>query len=243
LSKASRLSCFGSVLAALSSAAWLAVSIDWFRGIRRVPLLREARKRLEPLESYPSVSVVVPARDEGGNVEGAIRALLAQDYPGDLEVLAVDDRSTDGTGKVLSRLASGQPDTMRVIRVHELPDGWLGKNHALYLPGMDYRLSTALLASLALFVTNVLPFAGLFLARRLSTKLLFGVDVLLVLAMYLRGARRTGSRLSPLYAALHPFGICVFIYAVIRSAYTTLANGGIEWRGTKYPLDLLKENA
>jgi hypothetical protein len=41
---------------------------------------------------------------------------------------------------------------------------------------------------------------------------------------------------------LHPFGISAFIYAMLRSAYTTLANDGIEWRGTKYPLDLLVEN-
>ena len=54
--------------------------------------------------------------------------------------------------------------------------------------------------------------------------------------------RRSGSRISPLYAALHPFGVGVLIYAMLRSAYTTLANDGIEWRGTMYPLELLKEN-
>jgi hypothetical protein len=107
---------------------------------------------------------------------------------------------------------------------------------------MDYRLSTALFASLALFLTNVLPFAGMFLARRPLARLLFGVDVGLVLAMYAYGARRSRSGISPLYALLHPFGISAFIYAMLRSAYTTLANDGIEWRGTKYPLDLLMEN-
>jgi hypothetical protein len=41
---------------------------------------------------------------------------------------------------------------------------------------------------------------------------------------------------------LHPFGICAFIYAMLRSAFTTLVYGGIEWRGTLYPLKELKDN-
>jgi cellulose synthase/poly-beta-1,6-N-acetylglucosamine synthase-like glycosyltransferase len=109
-------------------------------------------------------------------------------------------------------------------------------------PGLDYRLQAALSASAVLFLTNVLPFAGVFLARRAAMRVLFGVDVLAVVAMYAYGSRRSGSGISPLYAALHPFGVGVLIYAMLRSAYTTLANDGIEWRGTRYPLELLKEN-
>jgi glycosyltransferase involved in cell wall biosynthesis len=382
----------GQALVAVCSLAWLAAAVEWFRGVRRVPLLGEVR---EPLDHYPSVSVVVPARNEGVAVEGALGSILAQDYPGSLEVVAVDDRSTDRTGDVLARLASEWPDRMRALRVERLPDGWLGKNHALYLgaeeargewllftdadvrfapgclknavgyaqserldhltlateiisrgialrsfvaafilvfevtqrpwraadprareavgvgafnlvrqeayglagthrairlrpdddmrlgrllkqaafrqgvaygsgsvsvewhrtlqgavrgleksmfPGLDYRLSTALSASVAIFLTNVWPFAGVFLARRTATRLLFGVDVLIVFAMYAYGPRRSGSGVSPLYAALHPFGVGVLIYAMLKSAYTTLANDGIEWRGTRYPLELLKEN-
>ncbi len=44
------------------------------------------------------------------------------------------------------------------------------------------------------------------------------------------------------YALLHPIGICIFIYAMLRSASTTLAGGGIEWRETRYPLEELKDN-
>ena len=99
-------SLLGLALAALGSAAWLAMSVEWFRGVRRVPvLLREAGKDRGPLESYPSVSVIVPARNEEGAVEDALRSVLAQSYPGHLEVVAVDDRSTDRTGEVLARLA------------------------------------------------------------------------------------------------------------------------------------------
>ncbi len=53
--------------------------------------------------------------------------------------MAVDDRSTDSTGDVLSRLASEWPDRMRVLRVERLPGGWLGKNHALYLGAEEAR--------------------------------------------------------------------------------------------------------
>jgi hypothetical protein len=99
----------------------------------------------------------------------------------------------------------------------------LGKS---LFPGVDYRLSAALLASLGLFATNVLPFFGVFLARRALTRLLFGADVLVLFAMYARGARRSG---TPAYlAALHPFGASALIFAMLRSTYKTLVRGGIE---------------
>src|SRR5262249_28559716 len=55
--------------------------------------------------------------------------LLAQDYP-DFEVIAVDDRSTDSTGKILDSFAS-KNKRLRVLHLLELPAGWLGKPHAL----------------------------------------------------------------------------------------------------------------
>ena len=56
--------------------------------------------------------------------------------------------------------------------------------------------------------------------------------MLAVAAMYAYGPRFSGTQVSPLYAALHPFGTAVLIYAMLRSASVALANGGIEWRGT-----------
>lgn len=79
----------------------------------------------------PRVSVIVAARDEDRHIESAVSALLRQEYP-DYQVVVVDDRSTDRTPEILARLS--QLDArVRVIRVHELPAGWLGKNHALHL--------------------------------------------------------------------------------------------------------------
>src|SRR4051794_21841870 len=68
--------------------------------------------------TLPRLSVVVPARDEGTSIGRAIGSLLAQDYP-DLEVIVVDDRSSDATGRVLGELA-GTDSRLAVIRVDEL---------------------------------------------------------------------------------------------------------------------------
>src|SRR3712207_9367093 len=91
-------------------------------------------------------------------------------------------------------------------------------------PGIDYRLSAALLASFALFLTNVLPFAGVFLARRPLATLLSGVNVALVLAMRAYGARRSRAGISRRYASLHPFRVSAFISAMLTAASIHLTN-------------------
>lgn len=81
------------------------------------------------LETWPSLSVVVPARDEQSNIESCLTSLLAQDYP-DLEVIAVNDRSTDDTGRIARDIAA-RDSRLRVVEIASLPDGWCGKNHAM----------------------------------------------------------------------------------------------------------------
>ena len=63
----------------------------------------------------------------------ALQSILDQDYPGRLEALAVDDRSTDRTGEITAGLAEQRPGRVNPLRVDGLPECWLGKNHALYL--------------------------------------------------------------------------------------------------------------
>ena len=91
--------------------------------------LKRQSDRLPDPASWPRVSVVVPARDEGHKIEEGLKSLLASDYP-NFEVIAIDDRSRDDTGAIMDRLAAGSP-FLKVIHITELPDGWLGKNHAL----------------------------------------------------------------------------------------------------------------
>jgi glycosyltransferase involved in cell wall biosynthesis len=96
--------------------------------IQRLPVLREQHAPVPDV--WPRLSVVIPACNEGANLESAVATLLQQDYP-DLEIILVDDRSTDGTGEIIERLAREDP-RIRAVHVETLPQGWLGKVHALH---------------------------------------------------------------------------------------------------------------
>ncbi len=85
--------------------------------------------QVKELSSWPSVSLIVPGRNEEQHVEAAIRSLARIDYP-NLEFTIINDRSTDRTGEILDRLAAELPQ-LNVVHLTELPAGWLGKNHAL----------------------------------------------------------------------------------------------------------------
>ena len=76
----------------------------------------------------PRVSVVVPARNEEARIEQTVRRLLAQREI-DLQLIVVDDRSTDATSTILQRIADDDP-RLQLLRIDELPEGWLGKSHA-----------------------------------------------------------------------------------------------------------------
>lgn len=78
----------------------------------------------------PRVSVIIPARNEEREIEVALQSVLTQNYD-NLEVLAVNDRSTDATGALLAQMAEQYPE-LRIVNISELPARWLGKNHALY---------------------------------------------------------------------------------------------------------------
>src|SRR5215831_16820 len=109
-----------SVLGATSTALFLYAAVML---VRRCSQLGE----LNPGEpsSWPGLSVVVPACDEARTIESALASLRAQDYP-DLEIVVVDDRSTDGTSEIVDRIAAADA-RVQAVHVSELPMGWLGK--------------------------------------------------------------------------------------------------------------------
>jgi cellulose synthase/poly-beta-1,6-N-acetylglucosamine synthase-like glycosyltransferase len=380
-------------LAALGSLVWLVLDIQWLRGIRKIPVLEDVLET-DLVDHDPALSIILAARNEERSVNESVESMLAQDYPGMLEVIAVNDRSTDRTGEVLEELAAKHPGRLRVSNVESLPEGWLGKTHALYtgavqargewllftdadvvfsedstekavryatsngldhltlppeivcksvllrsfvatftlifemtqrpwrvgdpqaqeyvgvgafnlirkdayekvgthrairmrpdddmklgklvkgygfrqgvaygvgllsvewhqtLPdavrglsksmfsGLDYRIGATVAGVLILLLTNLLPVLGL-LSRNTSGTLC-RLNLLSTFLIYGYRARHFGDETPWWYAVLHPFGICVFIYAMLRSASTTIINGGIEWRGTRYSLKELKDNA
>lgn len=83
-----------------------------------------------PPAAGPLVSVIVPARNEEKNIRRCVESLLAQDYP-NLEMLVLDDRSSDSTPLILAELAA-RDSRLVVLTGCELPSGWAGKPHALY---------------------------------------------------------------------------------------------------------------
>lgn len=76
---------------------------------------------------WPSVGVVIPARNEADGIAATLAALDRQDYPGEMRVVVVDERSADATGEVARRVASGMARPCEVITGEPLPDGWAGK--------------------------------------------------------------------------------------------------------------------
>jgi cellulose synthase/poly-beta-1,6-N-acetylglucosamine synthase-like glycosyltransferase len=134
----------------LGPLAWLGMFAGYLLAASRMNRLKRALPLTDPL---PTVTVLIPAKDEGKEIARCIRSVLAQDYP-QFDVLAINDRSTDDTGAVLDKIAAEISDeapaqrganggihpsasrsagVLRIIHIPKdgLPPGWLGKCHAL----------------------------------------------------------------------------------------------------------------
>ena len=374
-------------LASATLLLWLVLALDWYRGMRRITQLTHGAPTSD---TYPMLSVIIPALNEERDIERSLESVLAQDYP-NLEVIVLDDRSTDRTGEILEEMKE-RVSRLEVIHIDTLPEGWLGKNHALYvgakrargewllftdadvrfdaralaiavayaqkqnldhlaaLPyleaksvplksfvsafsllfsiysqpwrvtkpgsrwhigigafnllkkevygavgthqaialrpdddmklgklvkragykqeavfapelmqvewytgsreairglnknafaGLNYSLPLALLGVASLFVTNVLPFVAVFFTEGLA-RWLFAFSVVTVFLVYAWNKRL--SKLPMWYAALHPFGVTVVLYATLEAVAKALWRGSISWRGTRYSLSELRKN-
>ncbi len=121
---------------ALAVGIWLFVAVSVARciqGGRQIAKLTD----IPPIddEQALSVGIVVAARNEQRHVREAICSMLNVGYP-DLRVVAVDDRSTDQTGAILDELAAAD-SRLHVVHINDLPEGWIGKNHALHRGAME----------------------------------------------------------------------------------------------------------
>lgn len=118
-----------TVIGAASVAIW--IHLLFFRGgFWRLPYRPAAGA---PLASARSVVAVIPARDEAAVIGRAVRSLLAQDYPGELHVVIVDDQSSDGTVEVARRTATaaGASERLTVYPGSPVPPEWTGKLWAM----------------------------------------------------------------------------------------------------------------
>lgn len=138
------------ILPALSWAlalAWLWQGVTALRGMSRLPVLTgKYVAGLPPLPETgkPHITVIVPACNEQAVIQATLRSLLASTSIR-LQIIAIDDRSSDSTGVLMDEVAADAaarsgPHTLEVLHIHSLPAGWLGKPHAM---AVGARLATA----------------------------------------------------------------------------------------------------
>ncbi|MFH2122592.1 MAG: glycosyltransferase family 2 protein [Pseudomonadota bacterium] len=105
---------------------WL--TLDIALGSRKLGSLGDSDP--SAVKDAPLVSIIVPACNEADTIAPALATLLVQDYA-NLEIVVVNDRSTDGTGGIVRQMQQRHPELI-VLDIDELPEGWLGKHHALH---------------------------------------------------------------------------------------------------------------
>lgn len=131
---------FNIMLAGAIALLWAVHLLEAARGMPKIPELTRPEWNVPPQwiiscetnRETPWVTIVVPARNEAKTIEPALRSLRKLDYP-NYELIVVDDRSEDETGKAIRTVAAEETGApVRVITVRELPPGWLGKTHAMW---------------------------------------------------------------------------------------------------------------
>ncbi|MGA7200769.1 MAG: glycosyltransferase family 2 protein [Candidatus Cybelea sp.] len=114
------------IVALLLSAANLIFAL------RALDVVLRSRNKIEPHEpqsELPSLSIIVPARNEEQNIARCVNSLLSTRHC-DFEVIVVDDRSTDATRSIVEAIAQRDP-RLKIVAGAQLPDGWVGKPWAL----------------------------------------------------------------------------------------------------------------
>jgi len=117
-----------TTLAWAIAGVWCFIAVIFVVALRRRAILRVSDN--DEQTDLPKLSVLVAARNETLCIESCIRSLFRQDYP-NLEVVAINDRSTDDTGAILDLLAAEFGQRLQVVHITSLPAGWFGKPNAL----------------------------------------------------------------------------------------------------------------
>src|SRR6202045_4994107 len=118
---------FALVIFGSTAFIWIILGLRIAYGALKLPWIKD----FPPITGtdIPRISLLFAARDEEEKLPGALATLAQLDYP-ELEIIGVDDRSEDATGRILDEFAASHP-RFRAIHVKELTVGWLGKPHAL----------------------------------------------------------------------------------------------------------------
>ena len=121
-----------NIVGILALGIWLHLLFGrgWFWRVLRVDADRMA---YEPLQGWPSVVAIVPARNEAETIGKVVTGLVQQNYSGAFSIVVVDDHSEDGTEDIASQIAGETPAErrVRIVRASDLPRGWTGKLWAL----------------------------------------------------------------------------------------------------------------
>lgn len=171
----------------------------------------------------PTVSVLVPARNEAHQIAFCIRSLLDSDYP-QIEVIVVDDQSTDGTGRVLQDLSMQHPQShrLRVFRLEdELPLGWTGKARACHVLAQHAKGEIFIFCDADVTATRTT------VSDTVASLFDYCADALTALPAQLGGSLLNQS----VVAAVTQFTILISLplFLVPRSRSSALATGNGQW--------------
>lgn len=117
-------------LCGVAALFWVLVTIGTFVEHRRQRWVLKTTTALAPLARTPRVTVLIPARNEERNLRTCLDAVRALEWP-DLQILLIDDRSTDATPRIAAEAAAADP-RVTVLGGSDLPEGWMGKSWALH---------------------------------------------------------------------------------------------------------------
>lgn len=116
------------VAAWLIALLWAVATINALCKLPRIPDVLDERFGAARPEK-PFIAVIVPARNEAADIEATLRSLLSVEGVR-VEIIAVDDRSTDATGEIIDRFAA-EAKSVTAVHISKLPAGWMGKTHAM----------------------------------------------------------------------------------------------------------------